>query len=50
MKKLLLAPSDEAFDEIVEDLEKQWQDLGYDRVLEEQTRVMKLNKEKLGME
>ncbi len=50
LKKLLLASSDEAFDEIVADMEKQWQEMGYDRVLEEQTEAMKINKEKLGME
>ncbi len=49
LKKLLLAPSDEAFDAIVEDYKAQRESLGFAEVEKEQTRQMQENKERLGI-
>ena len=50
LKKLLLAESDEKFDEIVEDYKKERVNLDFDRMMEEYTRLMNENKQKLGMD
>ncbi len=50
LKELLLAESDEAFDEIVEAYEKERLSLDYERMMEEYTRLMNENKQKLGMD
>ena len=50
MKDLLLAPSEEDFDRVLETFEEERQNLGYDRVMEEQTRRMEENKQKLGIQ
>ncbi|MCR4588883.1 MAG: extracellular solute-binding protein [Lachnospiraceae bacterium] len=50
IKQLLLAPSEEAFDTILEDYVKQRQSIGYDAIVEEETRQMQENKQRLGME
>ncbi len=47
---LLLADSEEEFDQILSDYKTKKYALGYDELLEEYTRQMKLNKEKLGLE
>lgn len=46
---LLLAPSEEEFDLILEEFVEKRAALGYEKVLEESTRQMKAAKEKLGM-
>ncbi len=50
LPKLLLAESDEEFDELMEDFVTERQKLGYDVVVEESERQMKEAKERLGME
>ena len=50
LKELLLAPSEEDFDRILEDFKRERQELGYDRLMEEQTRRMEENKQKLGIQ
>ena len=50
LPKLLLAGSDEEFDEILEEYISQRTSLGYDRLMEEETRQMIENKKRLGME
>ena len=49
LKQLLLAPSEEDFDRKLEEFIVERQNLGYDRVMEEQTRRMEENKQKLGI-
>lgn len=49
LKKLLLAESDEAFDEIIVQYKKELEELGNDALIEEETRQMKENKQKLGL-
>ena len=49
LPKLLLADSEEAFDNIYQDFVTKRTDLGYDHVLEEKTKLMEEAKEKLGM-
>ena len=50
LPRLLLAGSDEEFDEILEEYISQRTSLGYDRLMEEETRQMIENKKRLGME
>lgn len=50
LKELLLAPTEEDFDEIWENFKEERQNLGYDRVMEEQTRRMEENKLRLGIQ
>ena len=50
MKELLLAPTEEDFDEIWENFKEERQNLGYDRVMEEQTKRMEENKLRLGIQ
>ncbi|WP_044913913.1 extracellular solute-binding protein [Butyrivibrio sp. WCE2006] len=47
---LLLARSDIEFDNVLKDYLEQRQKLGYDKLAEEETRQIKINKEKLGIE
>jgi putative aldouronate transport system substrate-binding protein len=50
LKELLLAPTEEDFDEIWENFKEERQNLGYDRVMEEQTKRMEENKLRLGIQ
>lgn len=50
LKKLLLADSEAQFDEILENYKQERLLLGYDEVLEAETRIMNENKAKLGLE
>ena len=50
LKELLLAPTEENFDEIWENFKEERQNLGYDRVMEEQTKRMEENKLRLGIQ
>lgn len=50
LPRLLLAESEEAFDSILNDFVEEREALGYTQVLEEETRQMKENKEKLRIE
>ena len=50
LPKLLLAPTEEEFDEIFKEFEKQRDRLNYATVIEESTRQMNAAKEKLGLE
>ncbi len=50
LKELLLAESDEKFDEILEAYKTERKALGYDKVMEEKTRQMRENKARLKME
>ncbi len=49
LRQLLLADSEQEFDEIMADFEKERDALGFDLVLEESTRQMKENKRRLGL-
>lgn len=50
LPRLLLAESEEEFDEILDNFKAEREALGYEQVLDEQTRQMNENKEKLGIE
>lgn len=50
LPRLLLAESEEVFDQILNDFVEKREELGYTQVLEEETRQMKENKEKLRIE
>lgn len=50
LPKLLLSGSDQEFDEILNDYIEARKTLGYDRLMEEETRQMIENKQKLGIE
>lgn len=50
IKKLLLAESEEAFDTIWAEFIKERDELGYEELLQEKTRRMKENKERIGIE
>lgn len=50
IKKLLLAESDEAFDQIMQNYVEEREKLGYAELLEESTRRMNENKERLGIQ
>lgn len=50
LPRLLLAESEEVFDQILNDFVEKREELGYPQVLEEETRQMKENKEKLRIE
>ena len=50
IKKLLLAESDEAFDQIMQSYVEEREKLGYAELLEESTRRMNENKERLGIQ
>ncbi len=50
LKELLLADSDDTFDEILERYKEERKNMGYDLVMEEKTRQMKENKARLKME
>lgn len=50
LKKLLLAESEDAFDRILQEYIRERDALGYSLVIEEQTRQIQENKQKLGME
>lgn len=50
LPRLLLAESDEEFDEILAEYVAEREKLGYDKLMEEETRQMKENKQKLGIE
>lgn len=50
LKQLLLAESEEKFDQILEDFIAERESLGYDRLLQAETEQMNENKEKLGIE
>ncbi len=50
VKKLLLAGSEEEFDLIMEEFEAERNALGFMELLEEKTRILKENKERLGIE
>ncbi len=49
LKKLLLAPSEKAFDRYFDEFVKERDRLGYPKVLEESTRQMNIAKEKVGI-
>jgi len=49
LPKLLLAKSDEEFDQILNDFKQKEADWGYDKVLDKQTELINKNKEKLGL-
>ncbi|MBR1441771.1 MAG: ABC transporter substrate-binding protein, partial [Lachnospiraceae bacterium] len=49
LPRLLLAASDEEFDEILADYVKEREALGYEKLLAEETRQMQKNKERLGI-
>ena len=49
LPKLLLAGSEEEFDQILNDFKSKEADWGYDKVLDKQTELMAKNKEKLGL-
>ncbi len=50
VKKLLLAPTEEEFERIFDDYLKERDKIGYDAIVEEETRQMQENKKRLGME
>lgn len=50
LPQLLLAKSEKDFDEILEEFKDKREDLGYEKVQEEKTRLMIESKEKLGIE
>lgn len=50
LPKLLLAKTDAEFDKLFDEYTKKKKELGYDKVLAEKTRQLKINKEKLGIE
>ena len=50
IKQLLLAESDEEFDEIFEQYRKERDKMGWSLLMEESTRQMNENKKRLGME
>lgn len=50
LPKLLMAPSEEAFDDLVEEYKEKRQTLGFEHLMEVKTAYMKAAKEKLGME
>lgn len=49
LPELLLAPTEEEFDRIFDEFVKEREKLGFDLVMEESTRQLKYNKEKLGL-
>lgn len=50
IKQLILAESDEAFDEILEKYQVEREKLNYQELLKKETRQIKVNKEKLGID
>lgn len=50
LPELLLAPTEEEFNRLIDEFKKQREDLGFQEVMEEKTRLMEATKKKLGIE